>query len=241
MRSNTCTRPVTSASLAGCRTSLRALWQANAPRLRSSTVRAPLRPSASHLPHADRRRFMKRIALVLVTFLSLGTVAAFAQESGKTPAPSGAQMVNLNSATVPQLEDAAGHRAIHGRDDRRVPPEERRLQESRRPDERPGHRREELPEAQAARHRRDASGRAIEPVARPAAGGPGRGVACAGASVACCRRGPRAAPVTGYSLVECLFAVTLFGIIAAASVPPLAWRWSDRGRRRAATIPAQLA
>ena len=51
---------------------------------------------------------MKRIALVLVTFLSLGTLAASAQEAGKTPAPSGAQMVNLNSATVPQLETLPG-------------------------------------------------------------------------------------------------------------------------------------
>ena len=51
---------------------------------------------------------MKRIALVLITFLSLGTAAAVAQESGKAPAPSGTQMVNLNSATVPQLETLPG-------------------------------------------------------------------------------------------------------------------------------------
>ena len=164
---------------------------------------------------------MKRIALVLITFLSLGTAAAFAQESAKPPASSGRQMVNLNSATVPQLEDAARHRPIHGREDRRVPPEERRLQEGRGPDERPGHRREELPEAQAARHRRDASGRAIRAVAGRRPGAP-----------ACDRRplgprwpaaaGARLEQGSGYSLVECLFAITLFAIIAAASVPPLA-------------------
>jgi competence protein ComEA len=51
---------------------------------------------------------MKRIALVLVTLLSLGTAAAFAQESAKLPASSGMQMVNLNSATVPQLEALPG-------------------------------------------------------------------------------------------------------------------------------------
>jgi len=51
---------------------------------------------------------MKRIALVLITFLSLGTVAALAQESGKAPVPSMTQMVNLNSATVPQLETLPG-------------------------------------------------------------------------------------------------------------------------------------
>jgi competence protein ComEA len=49
---------------------------------------------------------MKRIALVVITVLSLGTVAAFAQESGK--AQSGTQMINLNSATVPQLETLPG-------------------------------------------------------------------------------------------------------------------------------------
>ena len=51
---------------------------------------------------------MKRIALVLVSFLSLGTAAAFAQESARPPASSSTQMVNLNSATVPQLEALPG-------------------------------------------------------------------------------------------------------------------------------------
>ena len=51
---------------------------------------------------------MKRIALVVITLLSLGAAAAFAQESGKAQTPSGTPMVNLNSATVPQLEALPG-------------------------------------------------------------------------------------------------------------------------------------
>ena len=51
---------------------------------------------------------MKRIALVVITLLSLGTVAVFAQDSGKAPGSSGTQLVNLNSATVPQLEALPG-------------------------------------------------------------------------------------------------------------------------------------
>ncbi len=50
---------------------------------------------------------MKRIALALVTVLSLATVAAFAQDSSKPPAASGTP-INLNSATVPQLETLPG-------------------------------------------------------------------------------------------------------------------------------------
>lgn len=45
--------------------------------------------------------------------------------------------------------------------------------------------------------------------------------------------GPGPSGASGYSLVECLFAVTLIGIIAAASVPPLAASL-DRSRTQAA-------
>ena len=51
---------------------------------------------------------MKRIALVVLTLLSFGAGTAAAQESGKAPATSSTQMVNLNSATVPQLEALPG-------------------------------------------------------------------------------------------------------------------------------------
>jgi competence protein ComEA len=51
---------------------------------------------------------MKRIALVVLTLLSFGAGAASAQESGKAAAPTSTQMVNLNSATVPQLEALPG-------------------------------------------------------------------------------------------------------------------------------------
>ena len=51
---------------------------------------------------------MKRIALVVLTILSFGAGTASAQESGKAPATSSTQMVNLNSATVPQLEALPG-------------------------------------------------------------------------------------------------------------------------------------
>jgi competence protein ComEA len=52
---------------------------------------------------------MKPIALVvLVMLLSLGAPAAFAQDSGKASASSSTQTINLNSATVPQLESLPG-------------------------------------------------------------------------------------------------------------------------------------
>jgi competence protein ComEA len=52
---------------------------------------------------------MQRIALVLITFLSLGAAAtAFAQDAPKPPSSSGGTMINLNSATVPQLETLPG-------------------------------------------------------------------------------------------------------------------------------------
>jgi competence protein ComEA len=50
---------------------------------------------------------MKRIALVVLTLLSFGAGTASAPDSGKA-APSSTQMVNLNSATVPQLEALPG-------------------------------------------------------------------------------------------------------------------------------------
>ena len=51
---------------------------------------------------------MKHLALMVITLLALGAAAASAQESGKTQTPSSTQMVNLNSATVPQLETLPG-------------------------------------------------------------------------------------------------------------------------------------
>ena len=50
---------------------------------------------------------MKQTALVLITFLSL-TIPGFAQDSSKPAASSGSQMVNINSATIPQLEALPG-------------------------------------------------------------------------------------------------------------------------------------
>ena len=51
-----------------------------------------------------------------------------------------------------RFRGAARHRPQDGGPDHRVPPEERAVQEDRRADERPRHRREELSEAQAAAH-----------------------------------------------------------------------------------------
>lgn len=50
---------------------------------------------------------MNRIALVLIMFLSLGIAGTTAQDSPK-PATGGTQTINLNSATVPQLETLPG-------------------------------------------------------------------------------------------------------------------------------------
>ena len=48
-------------------------------------------------------------SLALITLLSLGTAAAaFAQDAPKPPSSSGGTMINLNSATVPQLETLPG-------------------------------------------------------------------------------------------------------------------------------------
>ena len=50
---------------------------------------------------------MKRIVLVLATVLSLGSAAAFAQDAPKSSAGN-AQTLNLNTATVSQLEALPG-------------------------------------------------------------------------------------------------------------------------------------
>jgi competence protein ComEA len=50
---------------------------------------------------------MKRIVFVLATVLSLGSAAAFAQDAPKSPSGT-AQTLNLNTATVSQLEALPG-------------------------------------------------------------------------------------------------------------------------------------
>jgi competence protein ComEA len=50
---------------------------------------------------------MKRIALVLAAVLSLGGAAALAQDASKSPSGS-AQTLNLNTATLAQLEALPG-------------------------------------------------------------------------------------------------------------------------------------
>src|SRR5262249_19007227 len=94
----------------------------------------------------------------------------------------------------------------------RVPAEERAVQESRGADERARHRREELPETEAAAHHRHAEGRArsAESVGVP----PGR------------RRGraPRMARVAssnGYSLLEVVFVAGLGTTLTAMAVPQM--------------------
>ena len=99
------------------------------------------------------------------TLLSIVALSAFALAqpcpAGAAQAPPPARqtakgetapIVNLNTASVKDLDAAAGHRREDRGADRRVPAEERAVQEDRGADERAGHRREELSEAEAAAH-----------------------------------------------------------------------------------------
>src|SRR3990170_8770718 len=131
--------------------------------------------------------------------------------------PAGGQCTRWG-AGEPEYGDrrAARNPARHRQGDRgadhRVPPEERRLQEGGRSDERPRHRGKELPDAEAAGDSRGGEGRAL-------ARGTGRGY----------RRGPRPSvsrrsaegAKAGYTLIELMFVVALAAVVAATAVPQL--------------------
>src|SRR5688572_22846266 len=122
--------------------------------------------------------------------------------------------------------NAARHRQGCRRADHRVPPEERRLQEAGRLDERARHRRKELSQAEAAGDRRDGESRTVTT-------GTGRGrLACprppAFALSALRRGGPGFAIAAlrwvrlagpGYSLIELMFVVAIAAVLAGATVP----------------------
>src|SRR6185503_16207312 len=102
----------------------------------------------------------------------------------------------------------SGCRAEDGGAHHRLPPEERRLQEGRRPDERQRGRGEEFPQDETAHHRHRAPGRPVADVS-------GRG----GAS-----RRPRPAregTSHGYTLIELMFAAGIIAVLGAAAIPQL--------------------
>ena len=94
---------------------------------------------------------MTRILMAALAAMALSTIAAAAQ--GKAPRE-GRRLPRPSTSTPPprSAPSPAGRRRETGGPHRRLSPEERRLQEDRGPDERAGHRREELPQAEAAHH-----------------------------------------------------------------------------------------
>ena len=114
--------------------------------------------------------------------------------------------INLNTATAAQLDSLARDRQGHGGPHHRIPPEERRIQEAGRPDERARHRRKELPEAEADDHGQRGTG---------GAGQPGlRAQSAAGGVPVRSRARPR-----GYTLIELLFVMALVLVLSAIAIP----------------------
>src|SRR5689334_15986793 len=119
---------------------------------------------------------------------------------------------------------APWHRQGDGGSDRRVPAKEWRLQEGRGSDERARHRREELPQAEAAHHRRTGQERARcrTVVAPPLRGRHARP-----------RSGSRFASSAGYTLIELLVVAGLLTAMVATAIPLLT-AGLERARARAA-------
>ena len=80
------------------------------------------------------------VAAALAVLFALGLSAGSAFAAAK-PAPAG--KVNINTATARAAQRRSRHRREAGRAHRRVPPEERRLQDRPGADEREGSRRED--------------------------------------------------------------------------------------------------
>src|SRR5205807_1722594 len=128
------------------------------------------------------------------------------------------------------------HRAQARRTDRRIPPEERRVQEGRGPDERPRCRREELPETEVDDHRREREGRTHcrsagrrSAIARRHPCVPAGTHGYGGGSACDCRAGRPPGHAHGHTLVELLFVLAILAILCAATVPVVT-AGADRSR-----------
>ena len=164
------------------------------------------------------------------TLLSLVALAAFlaSQAHAQTTrtkavdqaAAKPAAQVNLNTATVADLQDLPGVGAKVAARIVEYPTETRAVQEDRGADERPGNRREELPQAPVAAHgrRQDRNTAIVAEIEQQVRTGPvaSRARACAGRPVDMWMR--RAA---GYSLIELLFALGLMVTLAGIAVPQI--------------------
>ncbi len=97
----------------------------------------------------------------LATVLAIGVTVLVSQPATRRHAIASTRRGGSTVEARPQPQhgharatrDASGHRPQDRRTDSRVPDQERQLQADRRPDERERHRREELPQAEAARRR----------------------------------------------------------------------------------------
>ena len=94
---------------------------------------------------------VRTVVASLVALLLAAPVISYAQQAAPAaaaPADKAGPTVNINTATSSELEGLPGVGPKLAQRIIDLPREEWRLQEARRPDERPGHRREELPEAE---------------------------------------------------------------------------------------------